>query len=231
MNKKTKTILLIAIPIVTGGLVYYFYTRQNKKGMTKLPGDTTPDSAVKPNKTGGVTPVVQQYFPLRKGSRGEKVKELQRALLAVDPKSLPKYGVDGDFGSETESAVQKYLGKKSVDSQEDINKILQVKATNEAAAQIASANAARSTLGTMLVNAYKANPSGLDFYALWDTQVDKGTVTSDGRKISGGVAVYKKGQPLGLTRNATFTVSSNGWIYAIDGAKYFFFSPYGFEVK
>ena len=49
-----------------------------------------------------------QVFPvLKKGDKGEKVKELQKKLLALGYK-LPKYGADGSFGNETKSAVEKF---------------------------------------------------------------------------------------------------------------------------
>lgn len=41
---------------------------------------------------------------LRKGDKGPQVMHLQSALRALDI-PLPKYGVDGIFGPETESAV------------------------------------------------------------------------------------------------------------------------------
>lgn len=62
-------------------------------------------------------------FPLKRGSRGELVRKLQVAILAYDAKLLPKFGADGDFGSETENAVLKILGKKTVENQADIDKI------------------------------------------------------------------------------------------------------------
>jgi len=43
--------------------------------------------------------------PLKKGCEGEDVKQVQLALLSLGY-SLPKYGADGDFGSETEKAVK-----------------------------------------------------------------------------------------------------------------------------
>jgi hypothetical protein len=47
-------------------------------------------------------------FPLKRGSKGEKVQLLQEALIAKYGKNaLPKYGADGDFGSETISALKK----------------------------------------------------------------------------------------------------------------------------
>ncbi|NCT73985.1 MAG: hypothetical protein GXC78_05600 [Chitinophagaceae bacterium] len=47
-------------------------------------------------------------FPLKKGSKGENVRQLQQALITKYGKSiLPRYGADGDFGSETAAALKK----------------------------------------------------------------------------------------------------------------------------
>lgn len=47
-------------------------------------------------------------FPLRKGSKGEKVSTLQEALIAKHGKAImPKYGADGYFGAELMSALRK----------------------------------------------------------------------------------------------------------------------------
>jgi len=44
---------------------------------------------------------------LKRGSKGEKVKELQNLLLKLGYQ-LPKFGADGDFGKETEAAVKQF---------------------------------------------------------------------------------------------------------------------------
>lgn len=44
---------------------------------------------------------------LRRGDKGEAVKDLQKKLLALGY-ALPKYGADGDYGAETEKAVKAY---------------------------------------------------------------------------------------------------------------------------
>ncbi|HEX7904887.1 MAG TPA: hypothetical protein VF487_13505 [Chitinophagaceae bacterium] len=47
-------------------------------------------------------------FPLKKGSKGEYVRLLQQTLIAKYGKTiLPRYGADGDFGSETAAALKK----------------------------------------------------------------------------------------------------------------------------
>jgi hypothetical protein len=72
---------------------------------------------------GYIPPSRNDNFPLKKGSFGEKVKELQRALLKYDAKALPKYGVDGDFGTETENALFKIKGVKTINSQSELDAI------------------------------------------------------------------------------------------------------------
>ena len=44
---------------------------------------------------------------LKKGNRGKEVRELQEKLLSLGYE-LPRYGADGDFGKETESAVDQF---------------------------------------------------------------------------------------------------------------------------
>lgn len=51
---------------------------------------------------------------LRKGDYGSAVTAMQKALLAWKPDCLPKYGADGDFGSETERAVKAYQAAKGL---------------------------------------------------------------------------------------------------------------------
>jgi hypothetical protein len=62
-------------------------------------------------------------FPIKKGQSGSNVKKLQLLLLQYDKNILPKYGADSDFGTETESALIKILGKGVVSSNDDIEMI------------------------------------------------------------------------------------------------------------
>jgi hypothetical protein len=55
-------------------------------------------------------------FPLKKGSRGERVKRIQELMLSKYGKTiLPKYGADGDFGSEMQAALTKLGFKTEID--------------------------------------------------------------------------------------------------------------------
>ena len=51
--------------------------------------------------------LIFNYPALKKGNKGEYVKLLQKKLIEQGY-ALPKYGTDGDFGSETESAVKAF---------------------------------------------------------------------------------------------------------------------------
>lgn len=69
----------INIPVNTGG--------RGSNTATKLPSDS---------------------FPLKKGSKGEQVRLFQQGLIAKYGASiLPRYGADGDFGSEVAAALKK----------------------------------------------------------------------------------------------------------------------------
>jgi len=119
------------LPITIGvaGIVYLI--KSLKKSDSVLSKDGTVDTK-KSGSTSGASPsgssisntttLISAYrFPLKKGMNGAFIGLLQQALGGK--KNLPKYGIDNDFGSETEAAVQKFLGKKTVDSQADIDKI------------------------------------------------------------------------------------------------------------
>lgn len=69
-----------------------------------------PKVKVKPPSRTYTLPTADQRndeFPLKKGSKGENVRKLQEALMTKYGKSvLPKYGADGDFGSEMVTALK-----------------------------------------------------------------------------------------------------------------------------
>lgn len=61
-------------------------------------------------------PVASGDFPLKRGSKGDKVKALQEVLIAKHGKQiLPRYGADGDFGSELAAALKKLKLPVSID--------------------------------------------------------------------------------------------------------------------
>ncbi len=117
-------ILLTSLAVGISGILGYFGWQyyKKKKGeapVTKLdeelvkikqpkndvPIDNPPKEGkpkIKASKTGN------DDFPLKKGSKGETVRRLQKALMEKYGNSvLPKYGADGDFGTETLTALKK----------------------------------------------------------------------------------------------------------------------------
>ncbi len=67
----------------------------------------------------------RSVFPLQKGSRGDNVKILQEALIKKYGKTiLPRYGADGDFGTETINALKK-VGLPATISESTFNVLTQ----------------------------------------------------------------------------------------------------------
>ena len=113
MKKSTYNIIAGAAALV--GVYYlYIYFSKNKK-------TNTVNTTVAKNTTVPIKESVGGTFPLKKGSKGKLVELLQSALGGR--KNLPLFGIDGDFGNETERAVVKYLGKKTVNNKSEMDKI------------------------------------------------------------------------------------------------------------
>jgi hypothetical protein len=100
-----------------------------------------PKSITKPSYVAPISSSTTTGFPLKKGSKGENVRLLQEALIAKYGKTiLPKYGADGDFGTETLSALKK-AGLPSSITESTFNVLTQ------------SSKVDKSTLGKDLYNA------------------------------------------------------------------------------
>jgi hypothetical protein len=134
-SKIILTSLAVGAVGILGYLAWQFYTKRkasrgsgNTDLRTILPGATTsaiyPPASSTPSASAAVSvplpkPAAQSTtakkvttalssFPLKKGSKNELVKSLQLALIAkYGAGILPKYGADGDFGSETVAALAK----------------------------------------------------------------------------------------------------------------------------
>jgi hypothetical protein len=84
---------------IVGAVGIYFilkYYMDKKKTQPQAEDPATPS---KPSDA----PVLSSgdNFPLKKGSKGAKVIQVQSLLLKIDKKLLPKFGADGDFGRDT----------------------------------------------------------------------------------------------------------------------------------
>lgn len=187
MNKKYfKIIALSAIAI--GGYLVIRNLLGKSVGVPKNVGDT--DSGIVDGK-----PVVANYFPLKKGSKGEKVRELQNILIGINPSVLPKYGPDGDFGSETEAALFKYLNKKSVDNEEDLATLNALKNTAQSKALEGSINANRMNLANEIINDITVNKSK-NIFAANDLSYVVGDLTLTGLELKPVNKNAKKGDKI-----------------------------------
>ena len=111
MEKKTKY-LLVGLGVVTVGAGSFLYLQHQKKkklnannsiadsfttSSLPIPAPTTSTNSGGSSSSG---------FPLKKGSRGTLVTNLQNALIKkYGPSILPRYGADGGFGTETANAL------------------------------------------------------------------------------------------------------------------------------
>lgn len=134
-SKKAKSIMLTTLAVGAAGILGYLgwqYYRKRKASKeaanTDLktilqPGtteaiypytDSTATPAYVPPASSSVssgsktTTTTSSGFPLKRGSKGSLVKALQQALISkYGVSALPRYGADGDFGTETANALKK----------------------------------------------------------------------------------------------------------------------------
>lgn len=142
-QKKRLIVTTLAVG-ATGILGYFGWQYFKKKRQTKTahsdidaiiknmdqPIVLTPDPPkrkVPPRTTYSQSSVIERTddFPLKKGSKGDNVRKLQEALITKYGKAtLPKYGADGDFGSELLNALKK-LGLPTSINESTLNVIAQ----------------------------------------------------------------------------------------------------------
>jgi peptidoglycan hydrolase-like protein with peptidoglycan-binding domain len=143
-KQKKKKIIITTLAVGATGILGYFgwqYYKKKKQAkrddmqvlINKVQDPVITESIVTPKtKTTSKQiiykpPVVDRVddFPLKKGSKGENVRRLQEALIAkYGSQTLPKYGADGDFGSETVNALKK-LGLPTTITESTYNVIAQ----------------------------------------------------------------------------------------------------------
>jgi len=115
MNKVKKYWLPITIGVI--GVIYIL--RSMRKTPSVMDGGVV-DTSGGGGTTSGSGGTTQAEFPLKKGSKGALVQRLQ---LALGKDKLPKFGADGDFGTETQNAVKAATGKTQIDSLAEIDAI------------------------------------------------------------------------------------------------------------
>lgn len=116
---KSKLIAVAGGVAAIGGIIFLIsYFRKQKPGQQQQPGDPV---------TNAVSSVYSAIitFPLKKGSKNNYVKELQSALIgAYGTSILPAYGADGDWGSETDTAIKNKLGISEVKDKKQFESII-----------------------------------------------------------------------------------------------------------
>lgn len=133
-KQNTTAIVLIVGLIVAGGVFFAVRAsrRQSKnveEALRSSPviGGGSTSEVINPKYPAGA--IFSDYnftaFPIKWRDSNEDVRQLQLLLLKFDKNILKPYGADGKFGSVTESALKKVLGKNKVESQADISKINQ----------------------------------------------------------------------------------------------------------
>lgn len=117
---------MIGLGVAATGLLSYFgwdYYQKRKRKQEENAEDNPPETNLPvPQKStfqpGYFTQPTKRNdeFPLKKGSKGARVKAVQDALIAKNGKEiLPRYGADGDFGSEMVVALKKLNLPESID--------------------------------------------------------------------------------------------------------------------
>lgn len=119
-KKRTKRVVLFSLGTLALGTLTFFGIKLFKNHKKKNSDDTenkTGDELdtetgvqasthIKSN-TGLPSPRISDAFPLRLGSKGDKVRSLQQALIsAYGAGVLANYGADGQFGKELASALK-----------------------------------------------------------------------------------------------------------------------------
>lgn len=123
---KKKKILFIGLGVAATGILGFFgweYYQKLKRRKEDREQDTSFDLPQVPPQKSTFTPGFftqpkkgNDEFPLKKGSKGTRVKILQDSLIAKNGKGiLPRYGADGDFGSELAAALKKLSLPDTID--------------------------------------------------------------------------------------------------------------------
>jgi hypothetical protein len=120
MDTKTKKRLLYSIPILIG--VYLIYRQFAGKKVVSSELEEVAKVIETPIEkiTKKVKDVVvgNDDYPLKNGSRGNRVTDLQKKINLYSY-SGTKLAEDGIFGPKTEAAVKFWMGKNTIDNEND----------------------------------------------------------------------------------------------------------------
>lgn len=159
MEKKTKYVLigLGVVAVGTGAYVYYQIQKKKRENATKefekainTSSATLPSTTTTPSKKPSTSSSYTSGFPLKKGSKGTLVSNLQNALIKkYGTGILPKYGADGVFGSETYNALLS-KGLTTVVDEDTFTKIVLSSGTSSSGSQFDSSGSNNSQIASTL---------------------------------------------------------------------------------
>ena len=159
--------ILFGVPLLIGG--YFIYKSMKPKGLKKeeeKKEEEEKKNTTTTTKKKSTTPKsTDSDFPLKKGSKGSLVKQLQQALGGKSV--LKKYGADGGFGSETEVELVRVTGKKTVDSQQELEQIASKRNLAIRNGQVLPIGIAASTTPLLVIkdeNSIKDAITGVEIY-------------------------------------------------------------------
>ena len=111
MDPTTKRVLVVAvIVIIIGVLLYLIVIKPSKKAITTTSKTISPST----DPTGASYVPNASLFPLKLGSQGKEVEQLQEYMQYQYNAQYPKYGIDGKWGPETDANVKQYLNRDNV---------------------------------------------------------------------------------------------------------------------
>lgn len=116
LDKKQQKWLLIALVVVIVAVVIYYYI-QNKKKKAALAAASSSSSSnganqLVANESKMFASCPNDAFPLKQGSCGKKVEQLQLWMLKKYGAKL-NYGTDGLWGEETNAAFKKFVSSSN----------------------------------------------------------------------------------------------------------------------
>lgn len=157
MNKLKKYWLPITIGVI--GAIYVIRSMRKTSSVMDSNGGVDTSGGGSTSGSGGSTSgggsVSTSEFPLKKGSKGALVQRLQ---LALGSNKLPKFGADGDFGTETQNALKAATGKTQVASLAEIDAIAAKRGLIWSKTQYVPKNLAAPTNDPLLSYYYGQDP-------------------------------------------------------------------------
>ena len=208
ISSTTKKVLMW-LPVGLGLSYAGWAYRASRKSKTEnnLPPAVDPKKGetIKPEAIKETLPTCK--YPLKKGSKGPCVKQLQTALInKYGSALLPKYGADGDWGTETDNAIKAKLNKSSIADEFELIGIVTSLSNQQ---QSSSATSARQDRALLVGGSFKV-PGNWNVIrkTTWTLVIDNyGSYNSTGK-----VVTLNAGQKLNTSDYRLVDITSSGFL-------------------